>query len=111
VGVRDHRRNFRNPFCSEPNMTERSEIHLIEAGDDAAFVARARRALDETKTVDPEDLHCMMLCAITKDGKVKIDVIGTDMDIAKMLMIVTTVTRNSIEQAESSVNHTKEVLQ
>jgi hypothetical protein len=92
-------------------MTERSEIHVIEAGDDTEFVARASRILDETKAMNPEDLHCMMLCAITKDGKVKVEVIGSDVDIVKMITIVATVTRNSIEQAESSINHTKEVLQ
>ena len=32
-------------------MTERSEIHAIEAGDDATFIARASQALDEVKAV------------------------------------------------------------
>ena len=90
-------------------MTERSEIHTIEAGDDAAFVARASQALDEVKTVPPEDLQCLMLCAVTKDNKVKVSILGSDMDIAKMLMTVTTVARNGIVQADSPSNPTNEV--
>lgn len=92
-------------------MTERSEIHAIEAGDDAAFLARAKQALDEVKAVLPEDLRCLMLCAVTKDNKVKVDILGSDMDIAKMLMTMTAVARNGVVQANSPSNPTNEVLQ
>ena len=77
-------------------MTERSEIHTIEADDHAAFVARASRALDEVKAVLPENLHCLLLCAVTKDNEVKVGILGSDMDIAKMLMTVATVARNDV---------------
>ena len=92
-------------------MTERSEIHTIEAGDDAALVARASQALNEVKAVLPENLHCLLLCAVTKDDDVKVGVFGSDMDIAKMLMAVTTVVRNGVAQANSPSNPTNEVLQ
>ena len=92
-------------------MTERSEIHAIEAGDDAAFVARASQALNEVKAVLPENLRCLLLCAVTKDNEVKVGILGSDMDIAKMLMTVATVARNGVVQANSPSNPTNEVPQ
>ena len=92
-------------------MTERSEIHTIEAGDDDAFIARANQALNEVKAVPPENLHCLLLCAVTKDNEVKVGILGSDMDIAKMLMTVTTVARNGVVQSNSPSNPTDEVLQ
>ena len=77
-------------------MTERSEIHAIKAGDDADFVARASQALNKVKAMLPENLHCLLLCAVTKDNEVKVNILGSDMDIAKMLMTVTTVARNGV---------------
>ena len=90
-------------------MTERTEIYEIEADDDAAFVARASQALNEVKAVLPENLHCLLLCAITKDNNVKVNIIGSDIDIAKMLMTVTTVARNGVVQSNSPTNPTDEV--
>ena len=90
-------------------MTERSEIYVIEADDDAAFVARANQALNEVKAVLPENLHCLLLCTVTKDNNVKVGIIGSDTDIAKMLMTVTTVARNGVVQANSPTNPTDEV--
>ena len=92
-------------------MTERSEIHAIEAGDDADFIARANQALDEVKAVLPEELHCLLLCAVTKNNEVKVGILGSDMDIAKMLTTVTIVARNGVVQANSPSNPTNEVLQ
>ena len=92
-------------------MTERSEIHTIDADDDAGFVARASQALNKVKAVLPENLHCLLLCAVTKDNEVKVSILGSDMDIAKMLMTVTTVARNGVVQANSPSNPTNEVLQ
>ena len=92
-------------------MTERTEIYEIEADDDAAFVARANQALNEVKAVLPENLHCLLLCAITKDNNVKVNIIGSDRDIAKMLMTVTTVARNGVVQANSPSNPTNEIPQ
>jgi len=92
-------------------MTECSEIHAIEAGDDAAFLARANQVLDKVKAVLPENLHCLLLCAVTKDNELKVGILGSDMDIAKMLMTVTTVVRNGVVQANSPSNPTNEVLQ
>ena len=92
-------------------MTERSEIHAIEAGDAAGFVERASQALNKVKAVLPENLHCLLLCAVTKDNEVKVDILGSDMDIAKMLMSVTTVARNGVVRANSPSNPTNEVPQ
>ena len=92
-------------------MTERSEIHAIEAGDDAAFTARASQALNEIKAVLPENLHCLLLCAVTKNNEVKVGILGSDVDIAKMLITVTTAARNGVVQANSPSNPTNEVLQ
>ena len=92
-------------------MTEHSEIHAIEAGDHAAFVALANKFLNEVKTVLPENLHCLLMCAVTKDNEVKVGILGSDTDIAKMLMTVTTVARNGVVQANSPSNPTNEVLQ
>jgi hypothetical protein len=92
-------------------MTERSEINIIEDGDDAAFVARANQVLSEIKAVLPEDLRCLLLCAVTKNNTVKVGILGSDTDITKMLMTVATVARNGIEQAESPSNPNNEVLQ
>ena len=92
-------------------MTERSEIYTIEAGDDAAFIERANQALNEVKAVLPENLHCLLMCAVTKDNEVKVGILGSDTDIAKMLMTVTTVARNGVVQANSPSNPTNEVLQ
>lgn len=90
-------------------MTERSEIRTIEAGDDATFIARASQVLNEVKAVLPENLHCLLLCAVTKDNEVKVGILGSDMDITKMLMTVTTVARNGVVQANSPSNPTNEV--
>ena len=92
-------------------MTEHSEIHEIDADDSAAFIAHASQALNEVKAVLPEDLRCLLLCTVTKDNEVKVGILGSDMDIAKMLMSVTTVARNSAVQANSPSNPTNEVLQ
>ncbi len=91
-------------------MTERSEIHAIEAGDDAAFLARASQALDKVKAVLPENLRCLLLCAVTKDDEVKVNILGSDMDIAKMLMTVATVVHNDVVQANSPSNPNNEVI-
>ena len=54
---------------------------------------------------------CSLLCAFTKDNEVTVSILGSDMDIAKMLMTVTTVARHDIVQANSPFNPTNEVLQ
>ena len=92
-------------------MTERSEIYAIEADDSAGFIARASQALNKVKAVLPENLHCLLLCAVTKDNEVKVGILGSDMEIAKMLMTVTTVARNGVVQANSPSNPTNEVPQ
>lgn len=91
-------------------MTERSEIHTIEAGDDAGFVARASQALNKVKAVLPENLHCLLLCAVTKDNEVKVNILGSDVDIAKMLTTVATVVHNGVMQANSPSNPNNEVI-
>lgn len=91
-------------------MTERTEIQKIEADDDTAFVAHASEALGEIKTILPENLHSLLLCAVTKNNEVKIGILGSDADIVKMLMTAATVARNSVAQSDSPSNPTDEVL-
>ena len=92
-------------------MTERSEIYTFDSDDSAAFIERASQALNEVKAVLPENLHCLLMCAVTKDNEVKVGILGSDTDIAKMLMTVTIVARNGVVQANSPSNPTNEVPQ
>ena len=92
-------------------MTKRYETHAIEAGDNAAFIEQANQTLNEIKAVAPENLHCLLICAVTKDNNVKVGILGSSTDIAEMLMTVTTVARDGMVQANSSSNPTNEVLQ
>ena len=89
-------------------MTEKAEIAKIDTEDE--FIARAKDILDEVKSIDPTNLHCLMLCSVSNDDEVKVGILGSDMDIAKMLMTVTTVARNGVVQANSPSNPTNEVI-
>ena len=92
-------------------MTERSEISAIEADDRAKFTEKAAEIISNVGGLSPESLRCLMVCAVDNEGKVQVGVLGTDMDIAKMLMTVSTVARNGVVQANSPSNPTDEVLQ
>lgn len=92
-------------------MSERSEVNLIKADDREAFVARAQQALDEVIAIPADSLHCLTLCAVTEDGTVKVGILGSDADIAKMLVTITTIASNGVLQANSESNPTKETLQ
>ena len=92
-------------------MTERSEISAIEADDRAKFTEKAAEIISAVGGLSPESLRCLMVCAVDNEGKVQVGVLGTDMDITKMLMTVTTVARNGVVQANSPSNPTNEVLQ
>ena len=83
----------------------------VQQGGAEAGSLRSCQALNEVKAVLPENLHCLLLCAVTKDNKAKVGILGSDMDIAKMLMTVTTVARNGVVQANSPSNPTNEVPQ
>lgn len=91
-------------------MTERSEIETIDANDEASFVARAKQCLDGVKALVPEELHCLLVCAVTKTGTVSVGILGNDMDIAKMIMTASTVARNGVVQANTTPNPTNEVV-
>ena len=75
-------------------MAEKTEISKIETEDE--FVARAKEILDEVKSIDPDNLQCLMLCAVSDSGEVKVGILGPDMAIAKMLMTLTSVARNGV---------------
>ena len=53
-------------------MTEKAEISKIETEDE--FIARAKDILDEVKNIDPANLQSLLLCAVTKDKKVKVGI-------------------------------------
>lgn len=87
-------------------MTEKTEIANINTEDE--FVARAKDALDEVKSIDPANLQCLMVCAVSNDGEVKVSILGPDMAIAKMLMTLTSVARNGIIAAQTPSNPSNE---
>ena len=87
-------------------MTEKAEISKIKTEDE--FIARAKDILDEVKNIDPANLQCLLLCAVTKDDKVKVGILGSDMDIAKMLMTLTSVARNGVIAAQTPSNPSNE---
>lgn len=87
-------------------MTEKTEIAKINTEDE--FVARAKNALDEVKSIDPANLQCLMVCAVSNDGEVKVSILGPDMAIAKMLMTLTSVARNGIIAAQTPSNPSNE---
>lgn len=87
-------------------MTEKTEIAKINTEDE--FVARAKDALDEVKSIDPANLQCLMVCAVSNDGEVKVSILGPDMAIAKMLMTLTSVARNGIIAAQTPSNPSNE---
>lgn len=87
-------------------MTEKTEIAKINTEDE--FVARAKDALDEVKSIDPTNLQCLMVCAVSNDGEVKVSILGPDMAIAKMLMTLTSVARNGIIAAQTPSNPSNE---
>ena len=87
-------------------MTEKAEVSKIETEDE--FIARAKDILDVVKSIDPEDLQCLMLCAVTDSGEVKVGILGPDMAIAKMLMTLTSVARNDVIAAQTPSNPSNE---
>ena len=87
-------------------MTEKAEISKIETEDE--FIARAKDILDEVKNIDPANLQCLLLCAVTKDNKVEVGILGSGMDTAEMLMTVTTVARNGVIAAQTPSNPSNE---
>lgn len=87
-------------------MTERAQISKIDTEDE--FVARAKDILDEVKSIDPEDLQCLMLCSVSNDSEVKVGILGPDMAIAKMLMTLTSVARNGVIAAQTPSNPSNE---
>ena len=87
-------------------MTEKTEISKIDT--EYEFVARAKDILDEVKAVLPENLRCLLLCAVTKDIEVKVGILGSDMDVSKMLMSVTTAARDSVIAAQTPSNPSNE---
>lgn len=89
-------------------MAERSEVKAIKGSDRAALTEHIRQCLDALKAHKPEDVLCILSCVVTQSGKVEIGMLGADMDIAKMLMSVTTVARNGVVQANTPSNPNNE---
>ena len=87
-------------------MTEKAEVSKIDTEDE--FVARAKDILDEVKSIDPTNLHCLMLCSVSNDDEVKVGILGPDMAIAKMLMTLTSVARNGVIAAQTPSNPSNE---
>ena len=80
-------------------MTERSEISLVDKDDDEGFKARVEELVGQVTSTPPENVHCMLVCVVSKEGEVKIGMLGDDQDIAKMLTSVVNIARNGVRQA------------
>lgn len=90
-------------------MADINEISLIEAEDADGFKAKASHILDRLKAIDPANLHCLMVCAVTKDdGKVMVSALGSDTDLAKMMMTLSEVTSQGVVQSHMPSNPNKE---
>ena len=86
-------------------MTERSEISLVDKDDDEGFKARVEELVGQVTSTPPENVHCMLVCVVSKEGEVKIGMLGDDENIAKMLTSVATIARNGVLQAHSPENN------
>lgn len=88
--------------------TETSNLGIIE--DEAEMAKQAKIILDQIAQIDPAQLQCLMIIAVTNlppddpnNHKVDTHIVGSDHDIAKMLTTLAKLARNGITQIESAV--------
>ncbi len=92
---------------------ETSSVQKVD--NEEAFVERAREIFQKLQAIDPTKVRCMMGMVVsdTPDGTDEVSahafVLGSDEDIAKMLVSLVTVTRNGIVQANTPPTHNDEV--
>ncbi len=89
-------------------MIERSEVTNIEMDDKQAFTAKAKELLDNIAAIAPENLRCAMSVFVDNEGKVRVGVLGTDMDITKMFSTLASVAHNGVLQANTPSNPSNE---
>lgn len=92
---------------------ESSSVQKLDSEE--AFVERARRVFQQLQTIDPTKVHCMMGMVVTESSDSKDNaavhafVLGSDENIAKMILSLITITSNGIVQANTPPNHNNEV--
>lgn len=89
-------------------MTERSEVTNIEVNDKQAYTAKAKELLDGIASIAPEDLRCAMGVFVDNEGKVRVGILGSDMDITKMFSTLASVAHNGVLQANTPSNPSNE---
>jgi hypothetical protein len=89
-------------------MTERSEVTNIEANDKQAYTAKAKDLLDGIATIAPENLRCAMSVFVDNEGRVRVGILGSDMDITKMFSTLASVAHNGVLQANTPSNPSNE---
>lgn len=92
---------------------ETSSIQKLDSTED--FVLRAREILQKLQAIDPTKVHCMMGMVVVESPGNKDEaaahafVLGSDEDIAKMVMTMAAVTHDGIAQANASPTPNEEV--
>lgn len=91
-------------------MTERSEVTNIDMDDKQACTNKAKDLLDGIASIAPENLRCAMGVFVDNEGKVRVDILGTDMDITKMFSTLASVAHNGVLQANTPSNPSNETV-
>ena len=92
---------------------ESSSVKMLD--NEEAFVERAREIFHRMQAIDPTKVNCMMCMIVSESDSNKDEtavhafVLGSDEDIAKMLLSLVTITRNGVVQANTPPNHNDEV--
>lgn len=89
-------------------MTERSEVTNIDMDDKQAYTNKAKDLLDGIASIAPEDLRCAMDVFVDNEGKVRVGILGSDMDITKMFPTLASVAHNGVLQANTPSNPSNE---
>lgn len=89
-------------------MSEVSEIDSYSSGDRDTHIEHAKKMIAQVAELKPDEIGCMLVCAVTFAGEVKVGLIGSDASIAKMLVTVSTVAREGVIKASAESNPTNE---
>lgn len=87
--------------------TEHSNLQITDDPDE--IIKQNTRILEQIAQIDPAQLHCIMVIAVTNmppdhpnKNKVDTHITGTDQDIAKMLTTLARVAKNGVTQINST---------
>jgi hypothetical protein len=93
-------------------MKDQTKITLVDIDDKERILANSKEILDGLKSIEPENLRCLLFCAVDTNNMVHTGVLGSDVDIAKMLVTVAIAARGGIDAAketESTNDNKKEM--